>query len=226
MSKDPLILILLGKSGAGKGTQLNLLRERLGLEFIGTGNLLRERKKIKDFTGKKIAEVIDNGGIIVTPIPFKLWMDSFEEIKNNKGNFNGLIIDGSPRKIKEAWLLEEALEWYEWDKRVKVILIDISEEEAIARITRRKICPGCSHIVMFSKDDTDIENCPQCGSKLIKRPEDTVEGIKKRLAWFEEEVGQTIKYYEENNMLIRINGEQSVEDVYSDIIKAIEDDNN
>lgn len=153
-------------------------------------------------------------------------MDSFEEIKNNKENFNGLIIDGSPRKIKEAWLLEEALEWYEWDKRVKVILIDISEEEAIARITRRKICPGCSHIVMFSKDDTDIENCPQCGSKLIKRPEDTVEGIKKRLAWFEEEVGQTIKYYEENNMLIRINGEQSVEDVYSDIIKAIEDDNN
>ncbi len=226
MNKDPLILILLGKSGAGKGTQLNLLRERLGLEFIGTGNLLRERKKIKDFTGKKIAEVIDNGGIIVTPIPFKLWMDSFEEIKNNKENFNGLIIDGSPRKIKEAWLLEEALEWYEWDKRVKVILIDISEEEAIARITRRKICPGCSHIVMFSKDYTDIEYCPQCGSKLIKRPEDTVEGIKKRLAWFEEEVGQTIKYYEENNMLIRINGEQSVEDVYSDIIKAIEDDNN
>jgi adenylate kinase len=139
MNKDPLILILLGKSGAGKGTQLNLLRERLDLEFIGTGNLLRERKKIKDFTGKKIAEVIDNGGIIVTPIPFKLWMDSFEEIKNNKENFNGLIIDGSPRKIKEAWLLEEALEWYEWDKRVKVILIDISEEEAIARITRRII---------------------------------------------------------------------------------------
>ena len=225
MNKNPLVLILLGKSGAGKGTQLNLLRERLGLEFIGTGDLLRKRKKIDDFTGTKIANVIDNGGIIVTPIPFKLWMDSFEEIKN-KGNFNGLIIDGSPRKIKEAWLLEEALEWYEWDKRVKVVLIDISEEEAIARITRRKTCPGCSHIVMFSKDDADIEDCPKCGAKLVKRPEDTVEGTKKRLKWFDEEVGQTIKYYEENNMLIKINGEQNVEDVYSDIIKAIEDDNN
>lgn len=225
MNKNPLVLILLGKSGAGKGTQLNLLRERLNLEFIGTGDLLRKRKKIDDFTGKKIASVIDSGGIIVTPIPFKLWMDSFEEIKN-KGEFNGLIIDGSPRKIKEAWLLDEALDWYEWDKRVKVILIDISEEEAIARITRRKTCPGCNHIVMFSKDDEDINNCPKCGSELVKRPEDTVEGTKKRLAWFEEEVGQTIKYYEENNMLIKINGEQSVEDVYSDIIKAIEDDNN
>lgn len=225
MNKNPLVLILLGKSGAGKGTQLNLLKERLGLEFIGTGDLLRSRKKIDDFTGRKIAEVIDGGGIIVTPIPFKLWMDSFEKIKN-KGDFNGLIIDGSPRKIKEAWLLEEALEWYEWDKRVRVVLIDISEEEAIARITRRKTCPECNNIIMFSKDDADIDNCPKCGTKLVKRPEDTVEGTKKRLVWFEEEVGQTIKYYEDNNKLIRINGEQSVEDVYSDIIKAIEDDNN
>lgn len=225
MNKNPLVLILLGKSGAGKGTQLNLLKERLGLEFIGTGDLLRSRKKIDDFTGRKIAEVIDGGGIIVAPIPFKLWMDSFEKIKN-KGDFNGLIIDGSPRKIKEAWLLEEALEWYEWDKRVKVVLIDISEEEAIARITRRKTCPKCNNIIMFSKEDPDIENCPKCGSVLVKRPDDTLEGTKKRLAWFEEEVGQTIKYYEDNNKLIRINGEQSVEDVYGDIIKAIEDDNN
>lgn len=225
MNKNPLVLILLGKSGAGKGTQLNLLKERLGLEFIGTGDLLRSRKKIDDFTGRKIAEVIDGGGIIVTPIPFKLWMDSFEKIKN-KGDFNGLIIDGSPRKIKEAWLLEDALNWYEWDKRVKVVLIDISEEEAIARITRRKTCPKCNNIIMFSKEDPDIENCPKCGSVLVKRPDDTLEGTKKRLAWFEEEVGQTIKYYEDNNKLIRINGEQSVEDVYSDIIKAIEDDNN
>lgn len=225
MNKNPLVLILLGKSGAGKGTQLNLLKERLGLEFIGTGDLLRSRKKIDDFTGRKIAEVIDGGGIIVTPIPFKLWMDSFEKIKN-KGDFNGLIIDGSPRKIKEAWLLEDALNWYEWDKRVKVVLIDISEEESIARITRRKTCPKCNNIIMFSKEDPDIENCPKCGSVLVKRPDDTLEGTKKRLAWFEEEVGQTIKYYEDNNKLIRINGEQSVEDVYSDIIKAIEDDNN
>ncbi len=161
----------------------------------------------------------------MTPIPFKLWMDSFEEIKNRDGEFNGLIMDGSPRKIKEAWLLEDALKWYEWDKRVKAILIDISEEEAIARLTKRKICPQCNNIVIFSKDNPDIDNCPQCGATLVRRPEDTPEGIKKRLAWFEEEVGQTIKYYEEKNMLIRINGEQDVEAVYSDIIKAVEDDN-
>ena len=225
MNKDPLVLILLGKSGAGKGTQLNLLKERLNLEFIGTGNLLRERKKIQDFSGKKIGEVIDSGGITPAPVVFKLWMDLFEEIKN-KGDINGLIIDGSPRKVKEAWLMDDALEWFGWDKRVKIILLDISEEEAIARITRRKTCPQCGHIVMFSKDSPDVDDCPKCGAKLMKRPEDTVEGTKKRLEWFEEEVGQTIKHYDSMGKTIRINGEQSVEDVYNDIIKAIEDDNN
>jgi adenylate kinase len=225
MNKDPLVLILLGKSGAGKGTQLNLLKERLNLEFIGTGNLLRERKKIQDFSGKKIGEVIDSGGITPAPVVFKLWMDLFEEIKN-KGDINGLIIDGSPRKVKEAWLMDDALEWFGWDKRVKIILLDISEEEAIARITRRKTCPQCGHIVMFSKDSPDVDDCPKCGARLMKRPEDTVEGTKKRLEWFEEEVGQTIKHYDSMGKTIRINGEQSVEDVYNDIIKAIEDDNN
>jgi len=225
MNKDPLVLILLGKSGAGKGTQLNLLKERLNLNFIGTGDLLRSRKKVEDFTGKKISEVIDNGGIIATPVPFKLWMDSFEEIKNKGDIKNGLIIDGSPRKIKEALLMDEALGWFEWDKKIKIILIDVSEEEAIARITRRKICPKCGNIIMFSKDSLDIDICPKCGETLIKRPDDTIEGTKKRLQWFEEEVGQVIKYYEEEGRLIKINGEQSVEDVYNDIVKSIKDDN-
>ena len=225
MNKNPLVLILLGKSGAGKGTQLDLLKNNLKLDFIGTGELLRNRKKIEDFTGKKIADVIDNGGIIATPVPFKLWMDSFENIKNSGDIENGLIIDGSPRKIKEAWLMDDALDWFEWNKRVKIILIDISNEEAISRLTRRKTCPQCGKIMMFSKNMEDIENCPNCGSKLVKRQDDTAERIQKRLEWFDDEVGQVIKYYEDNNKLIRVNGEQSVDDVYSDIIKAIENDN-
>ena len=61
MEKAPLILILLGKSGSGKGTQVNLLKDKLGLDFLGTGALLRERKKTEDFSGKKISDVIDNG---------------------------------------------------------------------------------------------------------------------------------------------------------------------
>ncbi|MFA5432045.1 MAG: nucleoside monophosphate kinase [Candidatus Paceibacterota bacterium] len=225
MEKSPLILILLGKSGAGKGTQVNLLKEKLSLDYIGSGELLRERKKKRDFTGKKISEVIDNGGIVLTPVIFKLWMDRFEEFKT-KNEFNGFVFDGSPRKIKEAYLLEEALDWFEWIGRTKIFLIDVSDEEAIARITKRKVCPKCGHIVLFSKNDPDVEVCEKCGEGLIKRPEDTVESTKKRLEWFQTEVGPVVEYYEKLNRLIRINGEQSVEGVFNDIMKEIEKDDN
>jgi adenylate kinase len=149
MEKSPLILILLGKSGSGKGTQVNLLKDKLGLDFLGTGALLRERKIVGDFSGKKIADVIDNGGIVPPPVVFKLWMDKFEEFKNKGDAFKGVILDGSPRKLREAWLMDDALGWFEWDKRVKIILIDISDEEAINRIAKRKICPRCGNIVVI-----------------------------------------------------------------------------
>ena len=109
-----LIILLFGKSGAGKGTQADLLVEKLGLEYIGSGDLLRARRAKKDFTGKKIAEVMFKGGLIPTPVIFKLWVDKVEQLKN-KENFKGFIIDGSPRKIFEAYLIDELLDWYEWN---------------------------------------------------------------------------------------------------------------
>ena len=223
MEKSPLILILLGKSGSGKGTQVNLLKEKLNLDFLGTGGLLRDRKKTNDFSGNKIADVIDNGGIVPAPVVFKLWMDKFEEFKNKGDEFKGVILDGSPRKLKEAWLMDDALGWFNWDKRVKILLIDISDEEAINRIAKRKICPKCGNIVVVSGSE-DSNNCSECGEALIIRPEDTIEGTQKRLEWFREEVGETINHYESMGRLIKINGEQSVEGVFNDIMKEIEKD--
>jgi adenylate kinase len=225
MEKSPLILILLGKSGSGKGTQVNLLKDKLGLDFLGTGALLRERKKIGDFSANKIAEVIDKGGIVPPPVVFKLWMDKFEAFKNKGDEFKGVILDGSPRKLLEAKLLDDSLGWFNWDKRVKILLIDISDEEAINRIAKRKICPKCGNIAIIS-DSEDSNKCSVCGGELIIRPEDTVEGTQKRLEWFREEVVETVNHYESMGRLIKINGEQSVENVFNDIMKEIEKDDN
>ncbi|MGE4555107.1 MAG: nucleoside monophosphate kinase, partial [Candidatus Paceibacterota bacterium] len=123
--KKPLVVIFLGKPGSGKGTQAKLLEERLGLNYVGSGELLRERKKRKDFTGEKIAKTIDKGGLVPTPVIFKLWLDEFDKLKT-KNNLKGVVIDGSPRKILEAYLIDEALDWYEWNKNLKVFLIKIS----------------------------------------------------------------------------------------------------
>lgn len=201
MIQKPLIIAFLGKSGSGKGTQVKLLKDKFNLEYIGTGELLRERKKTIDFTGEKIAQVVDSGGITPTCVVFFLWMAKLEEFKK-KSDFNGIIFDGSPRRIKEAYMLDEALEWYEWNNSVKVILIDISDEEVEKRMLLRANEAGAE-----------------------KRPEDSAEGIKKRLAWFKEEVDPVIEYYREKGKLLVINGEQIIEKVFEDILKAIENDN-
>ena len=194
MDKKLLVVCVLGKAGSGKGTQVNLLKERLNLNYIGSGELLRNRKLKNDFTGEKIASVIDKGGLVLTPVIFALWMQELEKLKNLE-NLNGILIDGSPRKILEARLIEEAMLWYDWKDNFKVILIDIPDEEVFKRLLKR----------------AEIEG----------REDDTKEGIIERLKWYEIEVVPVIEFFKEKGLLIEINGNQEVEAVYNEIIEKL-----
>jgi len=216
----PLIVLFLGRQGSGKGTQAEFLGEKFGLDYVGSGDLFRARQEIKDFSGKKIAAVMKKGGLHPTCIIFKLWFDKFEELKNKK-NLKGFIIDGSPRKLPEAFLIDEALEWYEWNKNVKIFLINISEKEAIQRLTKRRMCQKCRKIIPFVGEFKKMEDCPECQGKLIKRTDDTLPAIKERLRWFETDVQPVINFYRKTGRLIKINGEQSIEDVFKDVLKAV-----
>lgn len=218
--KKPLVIIMLGSQGAGKGTQVELLAEKFGLEIISSGNMLRARKKGKDFTGKKIKKTIDQGYRVPTPVITKMWLDKFEEFKK-KSNFKGFVIEGSPRTVLEAEMVEQALDWYEWVKNKKVLFIHISQKEAIWRLTKRRQCRKCGQLLPFIGKYREMEKCNKCGGELFTREDDTVEGIKKRLAWFKTDVMPAIRYYKKRRELIMINGEQSIEDVFKDVLKAI-----
>lgn len=218
--KKPLIIILLGKSGSGKGTQAELLQNKFSLDYIGSGDLLRARKNRKDFTGKKMAEVLTKGDLAPTAVIFKLWLDKVETLKNKK-NLKGFIMDGNPRKILEAYLIDEVLEWYEWDKNVKVVLIDISNKEAVWRLTKRRICKECKEIIPFVGQFRKVKTCPKCNGRLIQRGDDTVASAKNRIKWFKKEVNPIINYYRKAGRLIKVNGEQSIEGVFKDILKSI-----
>lgn len=212
------IIILLGPPGSGKGTQADKLQEELNLEYIGSGDLLRQRKEKDDFTGNKIAEYIDQGERVPTPVIFKIWMEKLEQFKQR--DLKGFVIDGSPRTVMEAKMLERALDWYNWEDK-KVVFIDVSEEESTERLLHRRVCENCGKIYPYTQEYRDMERCEECGGKLVTREDDTREGIEQRWSWYRDEVKPVADYYEERGLLERIDGEQTIEQVHKDILKAI-----
>ncbi len=214
------IVIFLGPPGSGKGTQAALLCKKLGYEYIGSGDLLRARTKIKDYTGKKIKETIDQGKRIPTPVIFKIWMDRLESFRNKK-NLKGFVIDGSPRTVSEAEMLEQALEWYGWSKNKKVFFIDIPLKEIVNRLTKRKICSKCGRIIPYFGALNNLKKCDKCGGKLVKRADDNLRGVQERLRWFKSEVLPMVEYYKKKKMIIDVNGDKPIEKVAEEILRKL-----
>lgn len=220
MSNNPQIIILLGRSGCGKGTQAKLLIKEFDFSYLGSGELLRKRAKKDDFSGRKIKKVMDQGSRIPTPIMFRIWAEKIEEIKDEI-NKKGLIIDGNPRSLREAELMNDAFEWYEWDN-IKVVLIDISDQEAFDRLTKRRICQQCGKLIPWVGDFKTMKVCDDCGGELITRSDDKPEAIRARLDYYKKDVEPAIGYYKDQGKLARVDGDKSIEDVYYDVKKAIE----
>lgn len=218
-SKKLKIIILLGPAGSGKGTQAKLLVKKFGLEYFGSGDALRRRQKIGDFTAKELIKVMGRGELVPSFVISKLWIDELEKFKR-KTKFKGFVVDGSPRKIIEAKFFDEALKWYEWQKYIKVLLIHISRRESINRLTKRRICKKCGRLIPWLGHFKKIKRCDKCGGQLVTRHDDKLSAIKKRLAEFKNEVIPVVNHYKKQGKLRKINGEQSIEDVFKDILKA------
>lgn len=185
-------LSILGRAGSGKGTQAELLGQIFPFKHISTGKLLRDRAEKNDFLGKKIAEIMEAGGLIPTPITFMLWMPEFEKLAQ-QSDFQGLLFDGSPRKLHEAEMLDDSLKLYGWSEHMRVLNIVISEEEAVRRLLLRA------------------------------RSDDDESSIRARLAWFTTHVEPTLEHYRKKGLLVDVNGEQPAEDVHRDILLKLKD---
>lgn len=215
----PLNFVLIGRSGCGKGTQAKLLMEKFGnLYYISTGNLFRDLASQETDVGQRIKKIIEAGGLPYDDLATTLWM---REIAYKVKEDQGIMADGFPRRLNEAENLYQFLKFLEREETTFYILIDISREEAFNRLTKRRICKKCGRLIPWVGEFKKLEACDQCGGELETRPDDTNEAINNRLDYFEERVMPAIKFFEEKGKLIKINGEQSIEDVFKDILKAI-----
>ncbi len=184
------IISLIGRPGCGKGTQAEKLVEKTNWNPIYTGKLLRKRAEKEDFIGRKMKKVMNEGGLMPTPMVFNIWMPKLLEMRK-KDSTNGVIFDGNPRKLYEARMLDEVFKMFEWSEYFKPLYIDISKEEARERLLKRG------------------------------RSDDNEKEIERRLEWFESEVIPVLNYYEEKEILAKIDGEQSIEKVQEDIVKVL-----
>lgn len=211
-------ILLIGRPGGGKGTQADLLKERLDFEIITTGDLLREKGKENDFTGKKLKIAMDTGNLMPTVVVSATWFKKLEDLKNSD-NKKSIVFDGFARKLIEAELLFQALDWFELGGVFKVIYIDISAKESANRIRKRKMCDKCKTIFM---GDYQGDKCDKCNDNLIIRGDQTEEAIKKREQQFIKETMPVLDYFKERGVFRTVNGEQPVEDVYNEIIKTLD----
>lgn len=203
-------LILLGAPGCGKGTQAGYISKKYDLPHVSTGDIFRENIKNMTPIGVKVKAVMDTGNLCPDDLTVEIVKDRLEKPDCN----NGYLLDGFPRNLFQAEQLDK------FNSPDKVINIEVDFDKIEKRITGRRSCDSCKgsfHIDFIG--DTSI--CPTCGGKLTIRKDDNVETVKERLSVYKAQTEPLVKYYSEKGKLLTVDGNGSVDEVYSLIIKGL-----
>lgn len=222
MKEMKMDLILLGGPGSGKGTQAELLQEKLGLTHVSSGELFRENINTKTELGILAKSFIDQGKLV----PDDITIDMIRERLKKPDVQKGVLFDGFPRTIPQAEALDELITSLK-RKIDFVINLAVPEDEIVRRLSGRLICRECQ--VPFHKEFNPFRICPyeKCfGEYLYQREDDQPETVRARLEVFHNQTAPLIAYYHNRDKLITVDGEGSVEEVFEAISKVLQVKNN
>jgi adenylate kinase len=215
MSKPIPVIVFLGAPGAGKGTQASLLSQRKSIPKISTGDMLRQAVEEENELGRKVKEIMNDGGLVDDQTMLSLVEDRIHRPDCS----NGFILDGYPRNPAQAAALSRVL-----DPHMELCAIEISvpDDDILKRIAGRRTCPECQRIYnIYSHPPQKDEICDVDFEPLFRRKDDQEEVVLKRLRTYKTETYPLIQEYKRKGILNVVNGLQPKDSVAEQIISAL-----
>jgi adenylate kinase len=210
-------LILFGAPGSGKGTQAERLRDRFSLKHISTGDLLRDAVAAGTELGKRVEGIMAAGELVSDDIVLQLIEEAVGNVKNDD-SLNGWVLDGYPRTVEQAKMLDALLS--KSNETIDgVVVLEVDRDAIIERLSSRRSCPECKAVYNVLNMPPKKEGvCDNCGAALVHRKDDRPETIENRLDVYERQTMPILEHYQGAVDIHRIDGNQSVEAV----TKAVE----
>ncbi len=205
-------IVMLGMMGAGKGTQAKKLSRHTGLPHISTGDMFRQAAAEGTPLGLKVKKIMEEGGLVSDDTVVEIVKERLDREDAQKG----FILDGFPRTVNQA---EEFAKFENIDI---VFYLVISEQEAVKRLRGRRQCVGCKKQFNVYLDGDITDECPLCGGKIVQRADDKEDTVKERIKNYLKQTKPLIEYYDRQGILREIAAEGSIEDIFKNIIGALD----
>jgi len=201
-------IVILGPPGSGKRTQAEFISVALNIPIISTGHIFRNEMKNQTDLGKRITAIMDSGGLV----PDEITNETVKNRLQQDDVKNGYILDGYPRTIAQVEYLDQL------DELSRVVNIDCSDSVVTDRMAARRTCSKCGTDFNILFKPTKVDGvCDQCQGQLITRTDGEPDAIKERIYIYHQQDDPVLDFYKNKGILININGEPSIEEVWQQI---------
>ena len=216
-SEVKMKIIMLGAPGAGKGTQAKMIADKYSVPHISTGDIFRANIKNGTELGMEAKKYMDQGQLVPDELTVKILLDRVAQDDCK----NGYVLDGFPRTIPQANVLDEALNKL-GEKIDFAVNVDVPDENIIRRMGGRRACVSCGATYHIEHVPPKAEGvCDRCNSELILRDDDKPETVKNRLEIYHEQTQPLIDFYEAKGVLKNVDGTVDMNDVFAAIVSIL-----